>query len=271
MANIFFKTDEEIEIIRENCLLVSKTLALVAEKLKPGITGLEIDKLAEDFIRSHNAVPGFKDYNGFPSTLCVSINDAVVHGIPSEYKFKEDDIVSVDCGVLANGYYGDAAYTFAFNNVKQETIDLMNVTKESLHLGIESAIVGNRIGDIGFAIQKLAEKEHSYGVVRELVGHGIGQNLHEEPQVPNFGRRGSGVLLKDGLVIAIEPMINLGTKKVKISKDGWTIVTADNLPSAHFEHTIAIRKSGPEILSNHEIVEFSIKKNEFLKDISIKN
>lgn len=267
---IFFKTDEEIELIRQNCLLVSKTLALAGSLLKVGITGDKIDKLAEELIRDHGAVPGFKGYGGFPSTLCISVNDQVVHGIPSNIPFNSDDIVSIDCGVLNNGYYGDAAYTFAFPDVKNEVIKLLEVTKASLAKAIEMSVVGKRIGDIGFAVQQFTEKVHGYGVVRELVGHGIGQNLHEAPEVPNYGRRGKGVLLKKGMVIAIEPMINLGVKEVRHSSDGWTIKTKDGSPSAHYEHSVAIGLDSADILSDHSIIEEAIKNNAELVGISPK-
>ena len=268
---ISFKSGEEIEIIRENCLLVCEALSLAGTLLKPGITGKEIDAKAEELIRDHGAEPGFKGYRGFPATLCISINEQVVHGIPSDYEFKDTDIVSIDCGVYNKGYYGDAAYTFAFQETDIEVMKLLVVTKESLYKAIDSALPGNRIGDIGFAVQSYTEKEHNYGVVRELVGHGLGKNLHEAPEVPNFGRRGNGVQLKEGMVIAIEPMINLGSRKVKMHKDGWTIQTSDKKPSAHYEHTVAIKKGGADILSDHTKVEKAIKNNEFLKDISIKN
>ena len=265
---IYHKTDEEIELIRQSCLLVSKTLAHVGSILKPGITGLEIDKAAETFIRDHEgAVPGFKGYNDFPATLCVSKNEVVVHGIPNKEAFKEDDIVSVDCGVYWNEFFGDAAYTFAFKGVSQEVHKLLSTTKASLYKGIEKAIPGNRIGDIGHAVQTLAEKENGYGVVRELVGHGLGRNLHEAPEVPNYGSRGRGTKLQEGLVIAIEPMINLGTKRIAQSDDGWTISTRDKKQSAHYEHTIAIKSEGPDILSTHEYLEESIKNNDYLSEI----
>jgi len=263
---IYYKTDEEIELMRESCTLLSKTLAHVASILKPGITGLDIDAEAETFIRDHNAIPGFKGLYGFPGTLCVSINAAVVHGVPTDRHFKEDDIVSIDCGVLKNGFYGDSAYTFAFNGISQEVEELLSVTKQSLYLGIEQARVGNRVGDIGSTIQEFAEKKHGYGVVRELVGHGLGRDLHESPEVPNYGKRGRGTQLKNGLVIAIEPMVNLGTKAVKKSSDG-TILARDNKQSAHYEHTVAVRKDGPDILSNHEWVEDEIKKNKEIRQI----
>lgn len=266
---IIYKTKEEIEIIRENCILVSKTLALVASLIKPGVTGEYIDTKAEEFIRDHKALPGFKGYNGFPATLCVSPNECVVHGIPSKEEFKDGDVVSVDCGVYHNSYYGDAAFTFALGNVDDEIIKLLEVTHTSLYKGIEMANIGSRIGDIGWAIQNYTESEHGYGVVRELVGHGLGRNLHEKPEVPNYGKRGKGIQLKEGLVIAIEPMINLGTRNVQTSRDGWTIETKDKKVSAHFEHTIALTKDGPDILSDHTYVFESIKNNLEIKNISI--
>jgi methionyl aminopeptidase len=268
---IYYKTKDEVELIRESCLLVSKTLAHVASILKPGITGNSIDKAAEEFIRDHNAEPGFKGYRGFPATLCVSLNDGVVHGIPSENEFKDGDIVSIDCGSFLNEYYGDSAFTFAIGDVEDETMELLHVTNTSLYKGIEAAKKGNRVGDIGNAVQHYAEKDHGYGVVRELVGHGIGRNLHEKPDVPNYGKRGRGPVLKEGLVIAIEPMVNLGTKEIMQSSDGWTIVSKDGKPSAHYEHTIAITKNGADILSNHIIVAEAVKNNPNIKDISIKN
>ena len=210
---IVYKTDEEIELIRESCLLVSKTLSHVASKLKPGITGKELDAEAEELIRDHGAEPGFKGYNDFPATLCISKNEEVVHGIPDNYEFKEGDIASIDCGVFMNGFFGDAAYTFAFKDVDDETLKLLQVTKASLYKGIEKAVAGKRLGDISHAIQSFTEKQHGYGVVRELVGHGLGRNLHEPPEVPNFGKQGKGIKLQEGLVIAIEPMINLGTRR----------------------------------------------------------
>lgn len=264
---IYYKTEEEIELIRENCLLVCKTLALVASLLKPGITGSYIDQKAEEFIRDHGAEPGFKGYGGFPSTLCVSPNEVVVHGFPEHYEFKDLDVVSVDCGVLNHGFYGDAAFSFALGDVSTDIMKLLQVTHDSLYLGIEQAVIGNRIGDIGAAIQQYAEKENGYGVVRELVGHGLGKNLHEKPEVPNYGKRGKGVVLKEGLVIAIEPMVNLGGKAVKQEKDGWTIVTKDKMVSAHYEHTIALTKKGPDVLSNHSFIYDEIKNNSNIKNI----
>lgn len=258
MGKIYYKTDEEIELLKESSLLVGKTLAEVAKIIKPGVTTLELDKLAEEFIRDNNAIPGFKDYNGFPNTLCTSANSAVVHGIPNNKPLVNGDIISVDCGTILNGFYGDAAYTFEVGDVKLEIKKLLQVTKECLAKAIEVAVVGNRIGDIGYAVQQHAEK-NGFGVVRELVGHGLGRNLHEAPEVPNYGKRGNGLQLKEGLVIAIEPMINLGKRNVKQHDDGWTIVTSDGLPSAHFEHDIAVRKGKAEVLSTHKLIEEVLK------------
>lgn len=251
---IYLKTPEEIALLRASNQLVGKTLAEVAKHIRVGVTTLELDKIAEDFIRSNGAVPGFLGYGGFPNTLCVSVNDQVVHGIPSNYALKEGDIVSVDCGTLLNGYYGDSAYTFCVGEVDEKVKKLLKITKESLSLGIDSAQHGNRIGDIGYAIQKHCQAA-GFSVVRKLVGHGVGRNLHEDPEVPNFGKRGQGVLLKEGMVIAIEPMINMGNRDVVQEKDGWTIRTIDRKPSAHFEHTIAIRKGKAEILSTFDYIE----------------
>lgn len=256
---VYLKTEEEIELIRESSLLVGKTLAEVAKLIKPGVSPLDLDKLAEGYIMDNNGVPGFKGYNGFPNTLCTSINQQVVHGIPSDRALEDGDIISVDCGVLLNGFYGDVAYTFEVGEVSEEIKNLLRVTKESLYAGIEVAKAGNRLGDIGYAVQSLAEKE-GYGVVRELVGHGLGKNLHEAPEVPNYGRRGHGMKLREGLVLAIEPMINMGKRNVKQDEDGWTIVTSDGLVSAHFEHDIVVRKDGAEVLSTHELIEKELLK-----------
>jgi len=264
---IVYKTDEEIELIRKSCLLVCKTLTHVSSLLRPGVSGRKLDEEAEAFIKDHNAIPGFKGYRGFPGTLCISKNEVVVHGIPSDEAFENGDIVSIDCGVLMNGYFGDAAYTFSVGEVDDETMKLLRITKESLYKGIEQAQVGNRIGDISNAIQKYTESDHGYGVVRELVGHGVGENLHESPEVPNYGKRGRGPLLKRGLVIAIEPMITLGKKEIRQSKDGWTIFTKDRRPSAHYEHTIAIKNGTADILSDHSDIENAIKKNADLNEI----
>lgn len=248
------KTNEEIEIQRQSSLLVGKTLAEVAKIIRPGITTAEIDKVAETFIRDHGALPGFKGYGGFPATLCISPNDTVVHGIPGDQALKEGDIVSVDCGVLMNGFYGDSAYTFAVGEVDDEIKQLLERTKQSLYLAIEQTIAGKRIGDIGFAVQSFVEG-FGYTVVRDLVGHGVGRNLHEKPEVPNYGKRGSGIKLKSGMVLAIEPMINLGVKEVVQDRDGWTIRTADSKPSAHFEHNVAVRNGKADMLSTFEFIE----------------
>ena len=262
---ILYKTDEEIELLRKSNLIVSKTLALVGSMLRPGMTGKQIDDAAEEFIRDNGGVPGFKGYNDFPASLCVSPNAQVVHGIPTkDLVFRDGDIVSVDCGVILNGFNGDAAYTFPIGNVKDEIMKLLRVTNESLYRGIKAARIGNRIGDIGFAVQDYTERKNNYGVVRELVGHGVGRDLHEAPEVPNYGKRGRGLRLRAGLTIAIEPMINLGKKYVETSKDGWSIYTKDRTPSAHFEHSIAIRKNGPDILSDHSFIEAALDKNEYI-------
>jgi methionyl aminopeptidase len=255
---IHYKTKEEIELIRESSLLVGKTIAAVAREVKPGVTTLALDKVAETFILDHGGKPAFKGYRGFSGTLCVSVNAQVVHGIPGKYELREGDIISVDCGVLKNGYFGDSAFTIPVGEVKPEVLKLLQVTRESLYKGIEKVVVGNRLGDVSSAIQEHAER-NGYSVVRELVGHGIGKNLHEEPEVPNYGRRGAGPKLSDGLVIAIEPMINMGRKEVKQERDGWTITTADGLPSAHFEHTVAIVNGKAEILSSFEAIEEALK------------
>ena len=251
---LYYKTQEEIELIRESSLLVAKTLAEVARKIRPGITTIELDRVAEEFILDHQALPAFKDYNGFPNALCISVNSQVVHGIPGSYELKDGDVVSVDCGVLKNKFYGDSAYTFPVGEVSEEILRLLKTTRESLYKGIEKAVAGNRVGDISAAVQEHAES-HGYSVVRELVGHGVGRFLHEKPEVPNYGKRGSGMILKEGLVIAIEPMINMGTRAVIHERDGWTVRTSDGKPSAHFEHTVAIRKGEADILSSFKMVE----------------
>ncbi len=251
---IYLKTDEEIELLRASNMLVARTLGEVAKAVRPGVSTLELDRIAEGFIRDNGAVPAFLNYNGFPNTLCTSVNEQVVHGIPNNVQLKEGDIVSVDCGVLLNGFYGDSAYTFAVGTISEETEKLLKITKESLYKGIEMAVEGNRIGDIGHAVQTYTES-FGYSVVREMVGHGVGRNLHEEPEVPNYGRRGYGPKLQSGMVIAIEPMINLGKRHIVQEQDGWTIRTSDRRPSAHFEHTIAIRKGAADILSSFLFVE----------------
>ena len=256
---IIYKTPKEIEIMRQAAQIVSRTLGKIAEKIGPGVTPLELDALAEDYIRSQNAIPGFLGLYDFPNTLCISVNDAVVHGIPDNKPFEDGDIVSVDCGAIFEGYYGDHAYTFEIGDVDPETKRLLEVTKECLKLGIAETKAGNRIGDIGFAIQQHAEK-NGYGVVRDLVGHGLGKTMHEEPQVPNYGRRGRGKKIQDGLTIAIEPMINMGTERVVQLEDHWTIVTEDGKPSAHFEHDVAVVNGKPEVLSTFKYIEEALAK-----------
>jgi methionyl aminopeptidase len=256
---IILKTAEEIEKLRQAALVVSRTLGMLAAEIKPGVTPKYLDQLAEDYIRSQGAEPGFKGLYGCPSTLLTSVNEAVVHGLPTDRPLEDGDIVSVDCGAKLNGYYGDHAFTFEVGEVKPEVRKLLQVTRECLELGIAEAKVGNRIEDIGFAIQQHAEK-HGYGVVRELVGHGIGKSLHEDPQVPNYGRRGRGKKIENGLTIAIEPMINMGTHRVKQLDDNWTIVTQDGLPSAHFEHDVAVIDGQPVILSTFDYIEEALAK-----------
>lgn len=268
---IHYKSAEEIELIRQSCLIVSAALARVAEIIRPGVTGLEIDTAAEEVIRDMGAVPGFKGHQGFPATLCVSRNECVVHGIPNDIPFEEGDIVSVDCGSIKEEFYGDSAYTFALGDVREEVLRLLEVTNESLYLGIAQAVEGKRIGDIAYAIQEHCERKNPYGIVRELVGHGVGKSLHEAPEVPNYGRRGSGTKLQEGMVIAIEPMVNLGVRQVMQTDDGWTILTKDRQPSAHFEHTVAIGKEAADVLSDHKGIELAVKNNPNLKEISKKN
>lgn len=255
---IYYKTAEEIERIRESSLLVGRTLAEIAKRIKPGVTSLELDKIAEEFIRDNGGIPAFKGYNGFPNSLCISPNEQVVHGIPDNRPYTEGDIISVDCGVKMNGFYGDSAYTFAIGEISEEVRKLLKVTKESLYRGIHVATAGKRLQDISYEIQSYCEY-HGFSIVRELVGHGIGRDLHESPEVPNFGKRGAGPLLKEGLVIAIEPMVNLGKRNIVHGKDGWTVKTSDSKPSAHFEHTIAVQKDKADILSTFDFVEEVLK------------
>ncbi|MEE9350456.1 MAG: type I methionyl aminopeptidase [Flavobacteriaceae bacterium] len=250
---IKIKTREEIELIRESALLVSKTLGLVASEIKPGVTTLYLDKLAEEFIRDHKGIPGFLGLYDFPNTLCISPNAQVVHGIPNDKPLENGDILSVDCGVLMNEFYGDHAYTFEVGEVDADIKKLLKITKESLYEGIRAFKIGNRVGDVGYAIQSYCEN-HGYGVVRELVGHGLGRVMHEDPNMPNYGRRGRGKKLIEGMVVALEPMINMGTEKVSHLKDGWTILTKDRKPSAHFEHDIAMINGKPEILSTFKYI-----------------
>ena len=254
---IYYKTEEEIDLIRESSLLVAKTHAEIAGLIKPGVTTLQLDSIAEEYIRDNGGEPAFKGYNGFPNTLCVSPNEQVVHGIPNNIQLKDGEILSVDCGVLMNGYYGDSAFTYEVGQIDSLKKELIKVTKESLYKGIDLAVEGNTIGDISCAIQKYVEG-FGFSVVRELVGHGLGRNLHESPEVPNYGKRGTGIKLKEGLVIAIEPMINMGSRQILQHDDGWTITTVDKKPSAHFEHTIVVRKEKADILSSFEYIEKKI-------------
>lgn len=251
---IRLKTREEIEILRENALMVSRTLAHVGKLVEPGITTRELDAVAEKYIRSLGAEPGFLGYEGFPATLCLSVNEVVVHGFPSDYRLREGDILSVDCGTKYRGFYGDSAYTFPVGKVDEETRKLLDTTKASLYEGIAKAVAGGRIGDIGNAVQGYCESR-GFSVVREMVGHGLGRNMHESPEVPNYGRQGHGVKLREGMVICIEPMINAGKKEVYLDDNGWGVITADHKKSAHFELTVAIRKGEPDVLSTFEFIE----------------
>lgn len=250
---------EEIEMIRQSAQLVSRTLGLIAEKIEPGVTTTALDKLAEEYIRDHKATPSFKNYNGFPASLCISSNEQVVHGFPSDKPLEEGEIISVDCGAYLNGFHGDHAYTFAVGQINFQTLKLLKTTKECLDIGAQYMQAGNKLGDISYHIQQHAES-NGYGVVRDLVGHGVGRELHEEPQVPNYGKKGSGTRLKEGMVFAIEPMINMGTADVLQLSDGWTIVTADSKPSAHFEHNVAIVNGKPDVLSTFKYVEAALEK-----------
>lgn len=258
MSKIHYKSAEEIELIRQSSMLVARTHGEIAKVIGPGVKTIELDKLAETFIRDNGGVPAFLNYGGFPYSLCISLNNQVVHGFPGDYALKDGDLVSVDCGAVLNGYYGDSAFTFAIGEVDEEVKKLMRVTRECLDLGIAKAIVGNRIGDIGYAVQDHAEK-NGFGVVKELVGHGVGLKLHEKPEVPNYGKRGSGIKLEEGMVIAIEPMINAGRAGVKFWDDGWTVSTVDGKPSAHYEHTVAVGKGKADILSSFEYVDNVLK------------
>lgn len=258
---ILYKTEEQVEKMRKSALLVSQTLAEVTGMLKPGISTLSIDQLVGVYIRDHKAIPSFLNYNGYPFNSCISVNDVVVHGFPNKKELREGDIISVDIGVILDGWHGDHAYTFAIGDPGEAVMNLIRVTKESLYKGIEKAIAGNRVGDISYAIQEHTEKKHGYGVVRELVGHGLGKDLHEDPQVPNYGKRGSGAKLKEGMVLAIEPMINLGTKEVYTEEDGWTVRTRDGKPSVHFEHDVCIRKNKADVLSDYRPIEAAEQAN----------
>ncbi|HUS00740.1 MAG TPA: type I methionyl aminopeptidase [Chitinophagaceae bacterium] len=261
---INYKTSEEVELMRQSCLLVGEAHAAIVKLIKPGVTTLQLDGIVEEFIRSNGGSPSFKNYHGYPFATCISVNDAVVHGFPNKNELKEGDLISVDIGVFKNGFHGDSAYTYAIGNISDEIKQLMKITKESLYKGIEKAVAGNRVGDISFAIQEHTERRHGYGVVRELVGHGLGKEMHEDPQVPNYGKRGSGVKLKEGMVIAIEPMINLGKKDVINDTDGWTVRTKDGKPSAHYEHDVYVRKDKADILSSFTSIEAAEKANKNL-------
>jgi methionyl aminopeptidase len=261
MSKIQYKDPEEIEKIRASNLLVSKTLTEVAKVIGEGVKTIQLNKLAEEYIRDNGGVPAFLNYNGFPYSLCISLNDQVVHGFPGEYVIKDGDIVSVDCGVVLNDFVGDSAYTFPIGNVDPETMRLLKITKECLYLAIDKAVVGMRVGDVGYAVQEHAEK-NGFGVVKELVGHGVGFKLHEKPEVPNYGRRGSGIKLEEGMVIAIEPMINGGKAGVKFWDDGWTVSTIDKKPSAHYEHSVAVKRGKADVLSTFQHIEEVLKQKD---------
>ena len=261
---IYHKTEAEVSLMKEAALMVSKSLTEVAKVLQPGMTTLDIDKICVDFCKANNAIPSFYKYHGYPFHICASVNDVVVHGFPNDTPLKNGDIVSIDMGVILNGWHGDHAYTFILGDVSPEVLQLVKVTKESLYKGIEKATINNRVGDISFAIQEHTERKYGYGVVRELVGHGLGRNLHEDPQVPNYGKRGSGPKMKENLVLAIEPMINLGVKEVYTDDDGWTVRTADGKPSVHFEHDVCVKRNQALILSDYSIIEAAEKANPHL-------
>ena len=258
---ILYKTREEVELMRESCLLVGKAQAEIARIIRPGISTMQLNKVAEEFILDNKGKPSFKNYNKYPYATCISVNDAVVHGFPTNEELRDGDIVSIDIGICKNGFHGDSAYTFAVGDVNDELLQLLRVTKESLYLGLEKARHGNRVGDIAFAIQDHTERKHGYGVVRELVGHGLGRSLHEDPQVPNYGKKGTGAKLKEGMVLAIEPMINMGVKEVYYDDDEWTVRTKDKKPSAHFEHDVHITKGKPDILTSFEAIELAEQGN----------
>jgi len=255
---INYKTSEEVDIIKESADILGRAHGEVSKYVKEGVKTSFLDKIAEEFIRDNHGVPSFKGYNGFPSALCISVNEVVVHGFPSDYELKDGDIISVDCGVFHQGFHSDSAYTYPIGEVSPSVLALLRATRDSLYLGIEKAVFGNRLGDVGNAIQRFVEAK-GYTVVRELVGHGIGRNLHESPEVPNYGKKGSGPLLKAGMVIAIEPMVNLGTRNIVQERDGWTIRTADRKPSAHYEHTVAIFEDKTEVLTTHKYIEENFK------------
>ena len=261
---VHYKTSREIELMRESALLVSKTLTEVAKILRPGVRTIDLDKFIGGYILDNQAIPSFLNYRGYPFYSCISVNEVVVHGFPGQYELREADIVSIDIGVIKNGYHGDHAYTFSIGDPGPELANLIRATKESLYRGIEKAVAGNRVGDISYAIQEHTERKYGYGVVRELVGHGLGRSLHEDPQVPNYGKRGSGIKMQEGLVLAIEPMINLGKKDVFTEEDGWTVKTVDGKPSVHFEHDVAVKKNKADILSDYSIIEKAEKANQHL-------
>ena len=263
MSKIIYKTAEQIELLRKSNLLVAKTHAEVAKYIQPGITTIKLDNIAREYINDNNAKPSFLNYQGFPNTLCISINDVVIHGIPSKYQIKEGDIVSIDRGVELNSYHGDSAFSYAIGKVDETIWKLMKVTREALYKGIENAVTGKRLGDIGFAVETHA-KNNNFSIVRQMTGHGVGQNLHEKPVVPNYGKRGRGKRIKQGLTIAIEPMINMGGCEIYIEKDGWTARTEDQKPSAHYEHSIAISNGKADILSSFKYIEESIKNNDYI-------
>jgi methionyl aminopeptidase len=252
---ILYKTDSEVELMKKSARLVSQTLSEVAKMLKPGITTFQVDRFCNEFIRDHKAIPSFLNYRGYPFTICASVNDVVVHGFPNNHALKDGDIISIDFGVILDGWHGEHAYSFLMGEASDEILKLMLITKESLYKGIEKAIAGNRIGDISFAVQEYTERKYGYGVVRELVGHGLGRNMHEDPQVPNYGKRGNGPRLKENAVLAIEPMINMGTKDVYTEDDGWTVRTRDGKPSVHFEHNVCVKRNKALILSDYSIIE----------------
>ena len=258
MSKIYYKSPEEVELIRISSMLVSETLAEVAKIIGPGVTTMQLNKLAETYIKDHGAIPAFLNYNGFPYSLCISPNEQVVHGFPGEYVIQEGDLISVDCGVIKNNFFGDSAYTFSIGEISADRQKLVDVTQECLKRAIDKAVIGSRLGDVGYAVQSLAE-QNGFGVVRELVGHGVGVKLHEKPEVPNYGRRGTGMKLEEGMVIAIEPMINAGTANIKFWSDGWTVTSRDSQPSAHFEHTVAIKKGKADVLSSFSLIEEVLK------------
>ena len=257
---LYLKNDEEIELIKVSAQVLGKTHGELSKIIKPGLKTIDLDKIAEEFINDHGGTPSFKGYNGFPYTLCISVNEQVVHGFPGEYEIKEGDLLSIDCGVFLNGFHSDSAYTYAVGDIDDEKKNLLKTTIDSLYLGIEQAVVGNRMGDVSHAIQEHNERR-GFTVVRELVGHGVGKKLHEKPEVPNYGKRGRGPKLQEGMVLAIEPMINMGKRNIVQESDGWTIRTADRKPSAHFEHTVAVKKNKAEILTTFEFIENKFKYN----------